>query len=166
VNDGEKKDPNATIQLDVGDALAQVQLVDDAQAQAAPPPAQGPSARVSRKAPPPLPPSVSDAPPASAPAAMLAPPPGASQASPRRSPGKTAVLFVAIVAVAIAAGLGVGSVLRGKGVTTPAASASAARPAAPPAATPSASAAEQTLAIPEIVMSAPAASGSAAPKTP
>jgi hypothetical protein len=65
------------------------------------------------------------------------------------------------VAIAIAAGLGVGSLLRGKGVTVPVASGGAAPPTAPPAAS-----TERTLTVPEIVMSAPAIAPSGSAATP
>jgi hypothetical protein len=152
VDKNEKKDPNATIQIDAANALDQVQLVDE-------PP------RPSRRVPPPLPPSASvpapepvfadDAPVPSAPAAMMPPPPRPSQVpgtAKSSSGGRTAMIFVIVVALAIAAGLGVGSVLRGKGVTPPVASG--------PRASATGSTVESTLTVPEIVMSAPATSAS------
>jgi hypothetical protein len=63
------------------------------------------------------------------------------------------MVFLVIVAVAIAAGLGVGSLLRGKGVVPPVASGTPMPPTPPTAST-----VERTLTVPEIVMSAPAAS--------
>lgn len=169
MNDGDKKNPNATIQIDLNDLRAQVQLVDEsgrvttgAEAAGVTPAATSSAPpRTSRKAPPPLPPGESS-PPASAPAAMLPPTPQTSQAPPQRSAGKTAIVFVTIVAIAIAAGLGVGSLLRGKGVTVPVASGGAASQAAPPAA----STVERTLTVPEIVMSAPAVAPSGSAATP
>ncbi len=158
MNDGDKKNPNATIQIDLNDVRAQVQLVDEAGhvTSAATAPASSVPPRTSRKLPPPLPPGES-VPPASPAAAMLPP---TQQTS--RSAGKTAIVFVTIVAVAVAAGLGVGSLLRGRGVTVPVASGGAASQGAPPAE----STAERTLTVPEIVMSAPLAAPSGSAATP
>jgi hypothetical protein len=96
-------DPNATIQVDPANVLDQIQLVDSA-----PPGA-------SRKTPPPLPPSSSAPSPASAPAT-------------RGTSGKTVAyvgLFVALIAVAVAAGLVVG---RRAGATRPSPAAGSASP--------------------------------------
>ncbi|HEY8040181.1 MAG TPA: hypothetical protein VIF15_10325 [Polyangiaceae bacterium] len=127
----EKRDPNATIQLDQLDALDQIELLDSP----AGPPRE--SAAGPRLTPPPLP---------LQPAA--APLPGAAQAP--AGPGRTiayVAMFVALLAAAITGGLLVGS--RAGSKPQPAASATAEAPAAATAApAPSAS----TLTIPVIEM--------------
>jgi hypothetical protein len=126
-----RKDPNATIQID----LDQVQLYDPS---ATPPPAS-PSEPGARKVPPPLPPS------ASLPGIAPAPPP---------SPAKTiayVAMIVVLVGLAILGGLMVGTRARGTPQVAPAPSSTVADTPAPSAA-PSASAAPATLTLPTIEM--------------
>jgi hypothetical protein len=122
-----RKDPNATIQID----LAQVELYD-------------PSAEPGgRKVPPPLPPPL--------PVAEQAPPASAAKTI------AYVAMIVVLVGLAIVGGLLVGTRARGTASVAPApsdtmAAAPAANTAAAPSAVPSASASSRTLTLPTIEM--------------
>jgi hypothetical protein len=102
-------DAGGTIQLEPGDALNQVQLVDTPH----PPTVSKPPG--SRKTPPPLPPSASVAPVVPAAGQVAAPPADAA----KRVTGKTIALFVVLVAVCAALGMGVGNWARGRQTPAP-----------------------------------------------
>jgi hypothetical protein len=103
-------DAGRTIQLEPGDALNQVQLVDPA------PPAPTVSTRPpppgSRKTPPPLPPS-----PSLAPLAPVAPLP--AEPPKRAITGKTIAIFVVLVAVCAVIGMTVGNWARDRQSSAP-----------------------------------------------
>jgi hypothetical protein len=125
-------DPNATIQLDALEALDQVLLPDEPSSTAE---AEGGAPRA-RLTPPPLPMGPAQQPP---------------QAGPRAS-GKTltyGLIFLALLAGAIAAGVGVGMVARGNRGVAPVAS-SPPTPTVEAKTTPSASAAPHVLTMPTV----------------
>jgi hypothetical protein len=103
-------DAGGTIQLEPGDALNQVQLVDPA----TPPPTVS-TRPASRKTPPPLPPSASIAP-----VVPVAAPPPAVEPPKRAVTGKTIAIFVALVAVCAVLGMTVGNWARARRAPAPA----------------------------------------------
>jgi hypothetical protein len=106
-------DAGGTIQLEPGDALNQVQLVD------APHPPTVSKPPGSRKTPPPLPPTAS-VPPSVAPVVPATGPVAAPPAdAAKRVTGKTIALFVVLVAVCAALGMGVGNWARGRQTPAP-----------------------------------------------